>query len=562
MASKIAGPVLTLLAPAATPTRSGTWQWSQCHMNALRAACWVRRGSLVGLVILLAALPACRLAAQTELADAHWAAAEYHEARLAYQRVLVTDRANVRANFRLGILLSWDNKLDSALVMIRRARAEDHGDGDIEVAEGRVLAWAGRTDQAVAHYDSVIARAPAMRDAWIGKATALGWAGRYDEADAAYVSWLAQAPDDEEALVGRARLRAWKGDLNGARSLYTESLIHQPGSAAALAGLAQVDRWEGRERAALQRVDSALRVSPNDRDALQLRRELRASLRPQLQVTFGWGRDSDQNETFWEIASASESVADGVTLSGTVGLFQATDPFTSGDRTLGEMGLAWSHGKMSFGAGLGLRQLAPQVGGSRRSATARATISWRPTARVGVGLGYGRVPFDETAGLIARDLDVQSLEANIDLKAARQLDLSLGGGAGWLNDGNRRQSLLAAATWSFARYFFAGPYYRRLSYDQAGVGYFAPRPYQLAELRSGMNRQWGVWGARATGGIGSQRIGAGASQRAWHADLRLTRRLRVIDEVAIFGGITNAASASTTGAFKYQTAGLAIRLGL
>ena len=531
-------------------------------MNGPRTAdCGLRR-SLVVALALLAVLPPCRLAAQTELADAHWAAGEYHDARIAYERVLVTDFTNLRANFRLGILLSWDDRLDSALVMIRRARAEDPADGDIEVAEGRVLAWAGRTDQAVAHYDSVIARNPAMRDAWIGKATALGWAGRYDEADAAYVSWLAQAPADDEALVGRARLRAWKGDLTGARSLYSESLARQPGSAAALAGLAQVDRWEGRERSALQRVDSALRVAPNDRDALQLRRELRAALRPQWQFTFGWGHDSDQNETFWESTSASERVADGVTLSGTVGLFQATDRFTSGDRTSGELGLAWAHGKMGFGAGLGLRQLAPQVGGSRRSVTARATISWRPTARVGLGVGYGRIPFDETAGLIARDLDVQSLEANADLKATPHLDIGLGAGAGWLNDGNSRRSLVTAATWSFARYFFAGPYYRRLSYDKAGVGYFAPRPYQMVELRGGMNRQWGVWGARATGGIGSQQISSGASQSAWHADLRLTRRLRVIDEVAVFGSITNAASASTTGAFKYTTAGLTIRIGI
>ena len=503
-----------------------------------------------------------RLAAQTEEADGYWAAGDYRSARTAYELVLISDLANVRANLRLGILLSWDSKLDSSLVMLRRARAEDPADVDLELAEARVLSWAGRTDAAVAHYDSVIARAPGTRDAWLGKALTLGWAGRYDEADAAYVHWLTVVPSDEEALVGRARLRAWQGDLGSARALYGESLALQPGSAAALAGLAQVDRWDGHERAALARADSALKLSPNDRDARQLQRELRAALRPQLQFTFGWGLDSDGNTTFWETATASQSIADGVTLNGSVGLLQASDPFTRGGRTLGELGISWSRGKFGVGAGLGVRQLSPEAGTSRSSATARASISWRPSPRIGVGIGYGRVPFDETAGLIARDLDVQSLEANADVKAARHLAVSLGVGAGWLNDGNGRQSFLAAATWSFARYFFAGPYYRRLEYDQAGIGYFAPHPYQLAELRGGANRAWGDWGARLTGGLGTQTIGAGASQSAWHTDLRLTRRLRVVDEIALFGGITNAASASTTGAFKYKTAGLSVRLGL
>jgi len=102
--------------------------------------CLVTRGTASSVALLfLAALPPCRLAAQTETADAYWAAGRYPEAKRAYEQVLVGDLENVRANFRLGILLSWDSKLDSALVMIRRARAEDHQDTDLELAEARVL---------------------------------------------------------------------------------------------------------------------------------------------------------------------------------------------------------------------------------------------------------------------------------------------------------------------------------------------------------------------------------------------------------------------------------------
>jgi len=484
------------------------------------------------------------------------------EAKRAYESVLIGDMENVRANYRLGILLSWDGKLDSALVLIRRARAEDHADPDLEIAEARVLSWAGKFDESVAHYDSVIARAPENREAWMGKATALSWDGRFGAADAVYVGWLERSPDDIEARVGRARIRAWQGDLAGSRALYRETLDRQPGSAAALAGLAQVDRWEGRERIALALVDSALKIAPEDRDARALRRDLRAALRPQILFTFGWSEDSDHNENWWETAVYTQRVGDALTTTASVGFLQASDPFTTGDRSSGEIGLTWRHRRVGASAGIGVRNLTPESGTSRSPLTARASLTWRPAPRVGIGVGVARVPFDETAGLIARELDVTSLEGNLDVHVRNDIDLTLGLGGGWLSDGNSRRSFLAAATWSFAKYFFAGPFYRQLSYQEAGVGYFAPDPYQLVELRAGAARSWGPWRARLAGGFGSQRINSGDSQDAWHADLRLSRSFRVIDELALFGGVTNAASASTTGAFKSRTAGVSFRVGL
>jgi tetratricopeptide (TPR) repeat protein len=490
-------------------------------------------------------------------------AEDFHAARIEYEKVIALDFGNVRANYRLGILLAWDDRLDSSLVMIRRARAGDPADVDLELMEARVLGWAGRTDQAVVHYDSVIARAPDKREAWLGKGQVLGWAGRYGEADAVYQGWLARAPTDEEALAGRARLRAWQGDLAGARTLYGDALERRPGSAMALSGLAQVDRWEGREQLALARVDSALRLTPNDRDALVLRRELRAALRPQVQVQVGWGKDSDNNETFWETLTASDRVGVGLTVNGTVGLFQASDPVTTGDRTSGELGLALSRGRVSVGAGLGSRALSPETGSSRTSATARASLAWRASPRIGLGIGYARTPFDETAGLLARDIDVNSAEGSAYLKLRPGLDLGLGAGAAWLSDGNSRWSVLGAVTWSFAKFFFAGPAYRRTEYDRPGVGYFAPQPFQLMEVRAGAARRWGPWAGRLAGGLGTQSIDAeGNGQDAWHAEFRLTRAFRVIDEVGLFGSITNAASASTTGAFKYKSAGLSVKVGL
>jgi tetratricopeptide (TPR) repeat protein len=518
--------------------------------------------SAISLLLLCASATARPCAAQSETADALWAAERFEEAKIEYTKLLELEVGHVRANYRLGILLSWENKLDSALVMLRRARAGDRQDTDLEVMEARVLAWAGRTDESVAHYDSVIARAPDARDAWLGKGLALGWAGRYDEADAAFVGWLEREPDDEEALVGRARLRAWRGDLTGARTIYGNTLDRRPGSAAAIAGLAQIDRWEGREFAALARVDSALRIAPNDRDAMRLRRELRAALRPQARLEIGWGEDSDDNVVWWQHLTLTDRVSETIALSTSAGLFQATDPGTSGDRRSFEFGATINRGSTGFAAGLGVRQLVPESAGERNAVTGRATLSLRPSPEFRFGIGYSRLPFDETANLISRDLDVGSLETNIAYNPTRRLELSVGLGAGWVSDGNSRRSVTAAATWGVGRYFALGPVVRYTEYAEPGVGYFAPTPFRLLQLRGSFARQWNGWGVRVGGGAGYQRIDSGDGQEAWQVEGRLTRSLRIVDEIGIFGAITNAASASATGAFKYTSAGLVARIGL
>src|SRR5687768_3416035 len=53
------------------------------------------------------------LAAQQDAADTAWREGRYEAARKAYERALSQDPQSPRANLRLGILLSWEGKLDS-----------------------------------------------------------------------------------------------------------------------------------------------------------------------------------------------------------------------------------------------------------------------------------------------------------------------------------------------------------------------------------------------------------------------------------------------------------------
>ncbi|HEY9015423.1 MAG TPA: tetratricopeptide repeat protein, partial [Gemmatimonadales bacterium] len=106
--------------------------------------------------------------AQQSQADDAWNQGRFDAARSGYVQTLARDPSNVRANLRLGVLLSWEGKLDSSLVLLQRARAGDPRDPEIRLIQARVLAWDKRYDAALRSYDSLLVQNPRLREASLG----------------------------------------------------------------------------------------------------------------------------------------------------------------------------------------------------------------------------------------------------------------------------------------------------------------------------------------------------------------------------------------------------------
>ena len=162
------------------------------------------------------------LRAQQREADQAWAAGHYPAARAGYQQVLATDPSSVRANLRLGILLSWEGKLDSAMVLLARARAADPRDVDTRLVQARVMAWNKQYADALLRYDSLLSERPDLREASLDRARALSWAGRLDEALDSYRALLAKDSADRDARFGSAQVNGWKGNLTEAERQYRD----------------------------------------------------------------------------------------------------------------------------------------------------------------------------------------------------------------------------------------------------------------------------------------------------------------------------------------------------
>jgi tetratricopeptide (TPR) repeat protein len=469
------------------------------------------------------------LSAQQREGDEAWNAGRYEEARSAYERVLSEDPAAFRANFRIGILLSWEGKLDSSLVLLARARTAVPGDTELRLTQARVLAWHQRYREAIAAYDSLLAEQPALEPAAVGRAEALSWWGRSAEAEQGYRSVLAGNPRSVDALVG----------------------------------LGYLYHWRGRDGPAARLVRTALAIDSTHATLRKLDREVRTATRSTVETGANWSNDSDHNTAFWQTVGANARLSDAIRAFGTAGVAETSDPTRDATRVGGEAGLTWAVGRVQLTGAGGARRLNPDSSDSRTAATYRARLSYRPAPAFGVSAGYSRVPFDETANLIDRELDLESLEAGFDASLGRGLSVFGGASAAWVSDSNQRTGGIAQVLQTIHRRFFVGAFGRTLSYDRKGTGYFSPDRFRLLEGMAGYSIESGTWDARLSGGLGAQQVGRdGDAQSEWHLEARIGRHWGVANRIDLFGLVTNSAISSTTGAFRYRSAGVTLRLGI
>ncbi len=497
---------------------------------------WLRRWGALWLVLGTAPLAAGPLAAQVRDGDAAFARGDARAARAAYERALKADSTNFRALYQLAILDSWDGNLDRALARFVRLRRLQPADVDVMVAQAQVLAWADRTAAATALYDSVLARSPERTD----------------------------------ALAGRARTVAWSGDLARAEHLWRDALAQHSDVPELLIGLAQTLSWEGQPALGEAYAARARQLAPQDRTALELERDLRAAIRPEVRTTFDGATDSDNNAFVAQDASYTAPMSAAVRGTLRAGWRRASlDPITGSSYGAAGQAAATLRGNVVVQAGVGVRRLAPDSGPGATPLTLALGLRLRPARYIAAGIGYSRAPFDETALLIRRGYMIDAVDASVEISPSPRWSVSLGGGGAWFSDGNRRYSAVGAVLARVLPGLQLGPFARMMAYDtNPGHGYFAPIRFTVIEGRAIAVWRRARWGVRLDGGLGSQKVDTSAApQLEWHLGLALSRGWGANNEVALQGVLTNSATAVASGkppteGFRYRALQLRFQQGL
>lgn len=503
-------------------------------------------------------------AAQVAEADAAWNQGRYAAAREAYLKALAEDPASVRASYRLGVLQAWDGNLDSALAYLAQARATGPDDPDVRVMQARVLTWAGRYPEASAKWDSVIAMYPERLDGLTGKAQMLAWMGNASQADSLYAVVLTRDPTNADALNGTAQLAFWAGRPADAVAGYERSLSYRPSDVTARLGLARVYLATGRQADAQAEVDSALSYAPGNGEALRAQVQVRRAVQAAVDVSLGWSDDSDDNEMWWQVVSASAPVANRVRAFGSVGAYEGTSaPDIGATRGSVEAGATYTQDRWQLTGAIGAQGLWPDSGVARTVLAPRVAASMRVAPAINIGLSYAHFPFAETAALVGSGIDVDAADLAFDATTGSAVTISAGGGAGWFSDGNRRTSAVLAVIKQLPSHFFAGGLVRMIWFEETVPAYFSPDQFAVVEARGGYARVGTDWETRISGGIGGQQIGIGGGwQFEGHLEGRAIWWFSSRNRLEAFAGVSNSAYLSATGAYRWGTAGLVARLGL
>lgn len=516
-----------------------------------------------GLGLVLLCVPRTA-SAQVAEADAAWNQGRYGEARAAYLRALTEDPASVRAAYRLGVLAAWDGNLDSALTLLAQARAADPDDPDVRAMQATVLTWAGRYREAVVLWDSLISSYPSRVDGLLGKARTLAWDGQPGPADSLYAAVLARDPGNVEAMAGQAQLAYWDGRIAEAIAGYQRALSYQPRDVTARIGLAQVYRAAGRQLDALAQADSARLLAPGNRDAEWAYMDVSRTALAAAELSLGWSDDSDENEMWWQVVSASAQAGQATRVFGAVGAYEGSSaPAVHASRGTAEFGATWSGVDWQLTGAVGVQGLWPDSGLTRTVLTARLGGLVRLAPGAAIGLSFAHLPFAETAALIGSGIDIDAADLTVEAPLGNRLSLSAGGGAAWYSDGNVRTSAVLAVTKQLPAHFFAGGLVRMVWYSDPEPLYFSPDRFAVLEARGGYARTGRTWETRVSAGLGGQQIGlSGDWQFEGHAEGRVAWWFAARNRLEAFAGVSNSAYLSATGAYRWGTAGLMLRLGI
>ena len=110
-----------------------------------------------------------------KLGDEHVAKDEVRKAADAYEQALVLGRAEFTADecVRMAVVLSWDDRLKSAIRELSLVLARDPGNLTAKVQLARIYAWDGQLTRAVDEADTVLMVAPNDPETLLVKANAL-----------------------------------------------------------------------------------------------------------------------------------------------------------------------------------------------------------------------------------------------------------------------------------------------------------------------------------------------------------------------------------------------------
>ena len=233
-----------------------------------------------------------------DLASAQTRADRFLEAADTLRAYLQRRPADLATRLEMARLLSWSGRYRESAETYQQVLQAQPENVEARLGLARVLSWGRHYAEAIQNYQKVLEQDPENREAGAEQARVHAWKGNLNRALELYSDLQKLYPNDREVLLGKGRALQWAGRLKEAREVLEFMRSQYPGDQEILLALAGAQLALGRQDLALQNLERAETVGPENQDLQRLRRLVLRQLRPVLILGFSPSLDSDDLQIF------------------------------------------------------------------------------------------------------------------------------------------------------------------------------------------------------------------------------------------------------------------------
>ncbi len=478
----------------------------------MRVACGGVAGARIAAVMAVALVASTGPTSAQSVADSAWAIGDIEMAQRLYEGQVSDGVSTQRTLHRLALIHAWSEEYEESLELFDQLVQGAPDNLEAVLDRARVLSWQNDLEGAAAAYDAVLDGHPDNREARLGLARVRSWNGDLADAEQVYAEMLGADPNDAEALAGHARMAAWSGDLGLAERRWREGLGRHPEDVVLLTGLGATLRWQSRGSAAVEVLERAVALAPDDAEVRQEYRLARLSIAPRMGPSVSYESDSDGNRiaTLWHDQSLWPTGWLSVNTSGYVRSARLVGQGPGGEAYGGLVELRFRLREgWELDAGVGAAHTTVGEAGTRAQWRARVATPGRLPAQVWAR--HWRRPLDETEPLMRNGVEIAETTLGVRGTVGRTRGEASVSRADYLaTEDNRRLAGALGVSHRLGGPWTLGASLRTFGFEEDRTdGYFDPNLYALLEVRVGWGRQMGDWHLALTASPGLQKVGHG-----------------------------------------------------
>ena len=170
----------------------------------------------------------------------------------------------------LAEALSWNKNFGEAAVLYKEVLASNDATTETRLSYARMLSWMKDLDGAIEQYRLAIKRNPENLEGHKGLGQMLAWKKQFDQSITAYrrIVEITSVPEYKSVALARiGQVQVWKGDVEAARSTYNAALRLDPNNIEAMFGLGELNEWSGSYPEAKALYEKILQVRPDHKAA-------------------------------------------------------------------------------------------------------------------------------------------------------------------------------------------------------------------------------------------------------------------------------------------------------